>query len=269
MDERDRDKFYREPENSSDNDEYELDLPDPVVEENRRRTTRESIVPTIDIDEIYRESDRDRGTEIIENWFANFQYRYRHEHVLIATAALAIAAALTTLQLLGTAVVLLIMASVFGLYFYLQWEEGKQQAEAARKREIVYAQRRAKLAARASGHAVGTPEILSDPATETSEQSAEGEQAAADTRVKRPFQFQFSLRDLGIAFTVAVILLSVIQLVGGATFAAAVFGAIAILGLIFLATRFELPQAILLCWWLMLLLYVTTTIIAAAWGHQS
>lgn len=268
MDQRDRDKFYREPEKASD-DEYELDLPDPTVEENRRKAARESVAPTIDIDEIYRESDRDRSTEIIENWVSSFQYRYRHEHVLIATAVLAIAAALATLHLLWTAVILLIMASVFGLYSYLQWEESKQQAEAQRKREILYARRRAKLAARASGHAVGTPEIPSDPATEASEQTTDDEQSPEETRAKRAFQFRFSLRDLIITFTIAAIVLGVIQLAGGAAFAATVFGTIAILGLILFATSFELPQIVLLGWWLALLLYVATTIIAAAWGHQA
>jgi hypothetical protein len=269
MDQRDREKFYSDPEKTSDDDEYELEPLDTVAEENRRKAARESVDPTIDIDEIYRESDRSRGDEIIENWVANFQYRYRHEHVLIATAVLAIAAALATLQLLWTAVILLVMASVFGLYSYLQWEESKQQAEAERKREIVYARRRAKLAARASGHAVGTPEIPSDAVPVVPEESADDEQLPADARLKPAFQFQFSLRELIVTFTVAAVLLGAIQFAGGAAFAATVFGTIALLGLILFATSFELPQIVLLGWWLTLLLYVATTIIAAMWEHRA
>src|SRR5262245_29983108 len=107
MDQSERDKFYSASKNPPDDDEYELEEPDPVVEENRRRAARDSVDPTIDIDDIYRESDRDRGTEIIENWVSNFRYRYRHEHVLIATAILAIAVALAKLQILWTALILL------------------------------------------------------------------------------------------------------------------------------------------------------------------
>ena len=269
MDQRDREKFYSEPEKASDDEEYELEPLDTVAEENRRKAARDSVDPTIDIDEIYRESDRSRSDEILENWVANFQYRYRHEHVLIATAVLAIAAALATLQLLWTAIILLVMASVFGLYSYLQWEESKQQAEADRKREILYARRRAKLAARATGHAVGTPEIPSDPATEDAEQLADDEQPLDEAPAKRAFQFQFSLRDLIITFSIAAVVLGVIQLAGGAAFTATVFGTIALLGLILFATSVELPQIVLLGWWLTLLLYVATTIIAAAWGHRA
>jgi len=263
MDERDREKFYSREETPSDDDEYELDLPDPVVEENRRKAARESVDPTIDIDDIYRESDRDRGAEIIENWVSNFRYQYRHEHLLIATAVLALVVALATLEILWTALILLFVATVFGLYSYLKWEESKQQEEAARKREIVYAKRRAKLAARASGHAVGTPEIPEEEPPGR-QQATANEEPAPQAPAKPEFQFRFSLREAAIAFTVATVALGVFQIAGGAGFTATVFGAVALIGLIVLATSYSPPPVVLLGWWLSLLLYVFTTMLAAA-----
>ena len=117
----------------------------------------------IDIDEIYREAERNRGSEILENWVRNFRFRFQVKHLLIATAVLAIALTLVKLQLFWTALIVLIMVSVAGLYVYLQWEEKKQQAEAERKREELYARRRAQFAAKNSGHVVGTPEVPARP----------------------------------------------------------------------------------------------------------
>lgn len=265
MDQHDRDKFYSDPVQPSDDDEYELEAPDPVVEENRRKSVRASIDPTIDIDEIYREADRDRGTEIIENWVSNFRYQYRHEHILIGTALLAIVVALAKLQILWTAILLLFVGVIFGLYSYLQWQERKQQEEADRKREIVYAKRRAKLASRASGHAVGTPEIPGEEEEEDIEQPAETSEPTAAAVAKPPFQFQFSVAELATTLTVAAVLLGFTQLAGGANFTATIFGAIALIGLVVFATRYSPPQVVLLGWWMILLLYVFTTLLAAAW----
>ena len=56
---------------------------------------------------------------------------------------LAIVLTLYKLEMLGTAVVLLVMISVAGVYFYLQWQEKKAQDEANRRRQEMYARRRA------------------------------------------------------------------------------------------------------------------------------
>ena len=90
---------------------------------------------SVDIDEIYREADRRRGSEILEGWVRDFRFEFRFQvkHLLIATAVLAIVLTLCRLELLGDALVLLIMLSVAGVYLYVTWQEKKQQDEAERR----------------------------------------------------------------------------------------------------------------------------------------
>jgi len=78
--------------NDKDDDEYELEAPDPEViaaEARRDKALLESAREAIDIDAIYREADRNRGAEIIEQWFRNFRFRFQVKHLLIGTALVA------------------------------------------------------------------------------------------------------------------------------------------------------------------------------------
>ena len=163
MDDKDREKFYTPPAPPADDDgEYELEPPDEAVTEHQRKATLAGIEKRIDINEIYAEADRDRGSEILEDWVRNFRFRFQFQvkHLLIATALLAIVLTLFKLGMFWPTLVVLIMLGVAGLYTYLVWEEKKHQAEAARKREIVYAQRRAQQAASQSGGIAETTEPL-------------------------------------------------------------------------------------------------------------
>ena len=77
MDERERDRFYTTPDATSDGDEYEVEPPDPDVigaEERHGRDVAESARMSIDIDEIYREADRNRGRKSSSNGFATFDF---------------------------------------------------------------------------------------------------------------------------------------------------------------------------------------------------
>jgi hypothetical protein len=151
MNSRDRDEFYlsKPAAGNDDGDDYELEPPDAGVlaaEEQRGRQAIEASRSAIDIDEIYRDAGRQRSEEILENWFKDFkllQFRFKTKHLLIAAAALAVILTLWRLDLLGTAIVLLMMISVFGLYTYFSWQEQKADEEASRRREEMYARRRA------------------------------------------------------------------------------------------------------------------------------
>lgn len=150
MNSRNRDEFYLSKPTAAngDGDDYELEPPDAEVlaaEEQRGRDAIEASRAAIDIDEIYRDAGQHRSEEILENWFKDFQFkfRFRTKHLLIAAAALAIILTLWRLGLLGTAIVLLMMISVFGLYTYFSWQEQKAEDEATRRREEMYARRRA------------------------------------------------------------------------------------------------------------------------------
>src|SRR5688572_32151148 len=136
-----RDKFCS-PDAEDDGDDYELEPPDADVlaaEELRAKAAIEETKMAIDIDEIYRQANRERGGEILEDWVRNFQFRFQVKHLLIGTAVLAIVLTLAKLQFLGTTLVILVMLSVAGLYLYLQWQEKKQREEADRRREELYA----------------------------------------------------------------------------------------------------------------------------------
>jgi hypothetical protein len=251
-------------------DDYEIEIepPDETIEAKRRQTILESQEARIDIEEIYREAERDRGGEILQNWIRNFKFRFGLRELLIATAMLALAVALVQLQLFWTAVIVLFGLSVASLYFYLTLQERKHQEEVARKRDEIYAKRREKLAARAPGHIEpirdATPVEI---APEVSQAMNEISSAIEPPVEREPLRFQFSMRELGIAITVSAILLGLVRFVGGPTIAATLFGAIAIAGLVAFVTRFEPPKVVLFGWWVVLLMYVLLTLLGFVWRH--
>jgi hypothetical protein len=150
MDSRSRDEFYlsKPGDVDDDGDDYELEPPDAEViaaEELRGREAIEASRSTIDIDEIYRDAGRQRSEEILENWFRDFRFRFRFrvKHLLIAAAGLAIMLTLYKFNILGTALVLLVMFFVFGLTFYFARQEQRAEDDAMQRREEMYARRRA------------------------------------------------------------------------------------------------------------------------------
>jgi hypothetical protein len=266
MDERNPNKPPVPPED--DDYEIEIEAPDETIEAKRRQTILESQEARIDIEEIYREAERDRGGEILQNWVRNFKFRFGLRELLIATAMLALAVALVQLQLFWTAVIVLFGMSVASLYFYLTLQERKHQEEVARKRDAIYARRREKFAARAPGHIKPPADATPVEITPEVSQSMNEIASVIEPPVERePLRFQFSMRDLAIAITVSAILLGLVRFVGGPTVAATLFGAVAIAGLVAFVTRFEPPQVVLFGWWVVLLMYVLLTLLGFVWTH--
>ncbi len=264
----DRDKFYSSKTDDEDDDgEYELEPPDADViagEERRGKEVIESSRTMIDIDDIYRDAGRQRSDEILESWVRNFKFRFQTKHLLVATAVLAILLTLYKLELLGTGIVLFAMFSVAGLYFYLQWQEKKAEAEATRRREELYARRRAEMqnklgtsgAKTAGGIAADTlaaGNALSNNAGDTWD--------AATPR--EGFRFRFSVAELMIAMTTAAVVFGLVRILGGPSNTATVLGFVALIGLVAHATGFEPPGIIVLGWWFILVLYVCLSILAA------
>src|SRR5215212_8409186 len=115
MDDRERDKFYTPSDPTVDEGEYELEPLDPTLvsaEKRHAEHVAEQVRASIDIDEVYREAERNRGTEILENWARNFRYRFHIKHLLIATAVVVIALALSKLGFLLPALMILIFGVV-------------------------------------------------------------------------------------------------------------------------------------------------------------
>ena len=264
MDERERDKFYSPP--APGDDEYELEPLDPTIvaaEERHAKEVAEQVRSSIDIDEVYREAERNRGAEILENWFRNFKYRFHIKHLLIATAVLAFALAVSKLGYLLPAITIVIIGSIAGLYFYLNWEERKQQVEAYQKREELYANRRKRLLA------TGTMPADVEPmaSIETTRAVDASPNKAADMWEEEPppepIRISFSLRSLMIAMTVAAVSLGMIGYLGGPGPTATILGSISLFGLIVHALGFAPPQSLILGWWFILVLYVLFTIAGA------
>jgi hypothetical protein len=251
-------------------DDYELEIepPDETIEAKRREVILASQEARIDIDEIYKEAERDRGDEILQAWLRNFKFRFGLRELLTITAILALAVALVQLQLFWTAVIVLFGLSVASLYFYLMLQERKHQAEADRKREAIYAKRREKLKAQAPGQPApardATPVEIAPDVSESMNEIATSLEPPVE---REPLRFQFSMRELAIAITVSAISLGLVRFIGGPTVAATLFGAIAIAGLLAFVTRFEPPNFVLLSWWVILLMYVVLTLLGFVWAH--
>lgn len=245
-----------------DDDEYELEAPDPEViaaEARRDKALMESAREAIDIDAIYREADRNRGAEVIEQWFRNFRFRFQVKHLLIGTALVAIILTVTRLAGLGFTISVGVMLVVVGVYAFVKWEESKQEAEADRKREELYARRREQMRARgvmpdrrAPAAPIQTTPVISQPSIFDE---------APPT--PEPFRIRFSMQTLLIIMTGAAITLGLIRIFGGATPMASVLGLVAVTGLVVHALGFEPPQLVVLGWWLILVLYVILSLMAA------
>jgi hypothetical protein len=269
MDERERDKFYSPPDPTADDDaEYELEPLDPAIvdaEKRHAKVVAEQVKASIDIDEVYRDADRNRSTEILEGWLHNFKYRFHIKHLLFATAVLAIALAISTFGYLIPAIFILIIGSIAGLYLYLNWQDRQQQAEAHQRREELYDKRRKQLMAKGTSPAVIEPTQVIEPTPQVSTATNPAAEMWNEPPPPEPFRIQFSLRSLIFAMTAAAVTFGLIRILGGPGPTATILGLIAVGGLVVHAIGFEPPQSVILGWWFILLLYVLLTVVGAVW----
>jgi hypothetical protein len=270
MDDRERDKFYSSgPGDADRGDEYEIEPPDPEVlagEDRRAQDTIESVRMSVDIDEIYREVERERGREILESWFRNFHFRFQVKHLLIATAVLAILLTLYRLGLMAL-VVVAVMLSIAGVFLYLQWQEKKYQDEADRRRQEMYARRRAQLGKKTppGQEGVAAAEESIEPIAPLPPLPNEVDEIWQKARAKREFHFRFSMQQLMVAMTAAAVIFGLVHL-GGTPTATTLLGLIALFGLVIYALGFEPAEIVVLGWWLILVMYVLLSIVGAMWG---
>jgi hypothetical protein len=274
MDNRDRDKFYSSSNADDDDDgeDYELEPPDASVlaaEEQRAKDVIEASQATVDIDEIYRDAGRQRSEEIVENWMRDLKqgFRFQVKHLLFVTAALAIVLTLAQWLGFGAVVVLLVMFSVGGVYFYLQWQEKKAQDDAHQRRQEMFNRQRAhfeKTSGRSAANDVDEF-VTSASASGAATQSMYDDPILQETTTRPSFSFQFSMSQLMIAITVAAVIFGLVHL-SGASNAATLLGFVALIGLIVHALGFDPPAVVVLGWWLILVLYVMLSIAAALWS---
>jgi hypothetical protein len=267
---KDREEFYSRsaPPPEDDDAELELEAPDPEVEERRRRDAAIGRVSTIDINEVYTEAERKRSTEIVEGWLGKFdkfdlkKFQFQVKHLLILTAVVAV-----FLSMSWTMLIVLTMISIIGVSIYLSMQDKKQQAEADKKRQEMYAARRAKFGPQNtpnSGHVVGGPVTPVEPlAPLPSREDEIWEQEAA----KEKFKFQFSLKQTLVTMTIAAVVLGLGRVIGGPEIAATLLGLVALSGLVAYAAGYEPPQIVAFGWWITLILYIVVSMFAAVWGR--
>jgi hypothetical protein len=270
MDDPSRDKTTSSTSDDWDDDaDYELEPPDADVlaaEERRAKEAIDATLTSIDIEEIYREESRDRGGEILQEWTRNLQFRFQVKHLLIGTALLAIGLTLWRWGILGTALVILTMLSIAGLYLYLQWQEKKQRDEAELRRREMYARRRAHSENRGGAAVDDAAETKPEPITPPPPLPNETDEVWQASLAQEKFRIHFSLREMMLAITAAAVILGLVQVLGGADKAATLLGFVALVGLVIHALGFEPPEIVVLGWWLILVLYVLLSIVAAMWG---
>jgi hypothetical protein len=260
-----RDKLYSA-DADEDDVEYELEPPDPAVLDAEKRHAAEvvdAVKKSIDIDEIYRDLEARRDTEILEQWLMRargYRFQFQIKHLLILTAVIAI---LLTLHQLGvpllTFAVVGGMLTVGGVTLYLQWQENKRLAEADRRRQKIYAERRA---------AMSRGPLPSDASNKPAPPIAplppvELETALHDAPPAKLYRFRFSLAQFMIAITCAALLLGFVHMLGGTSNAATLCGFVALVGLVVHALGYEPPEVVAFVWWIMLLMYVGLSVFSA------
>jgi hypothetical protein len=269
MDDRERERTSSsKADEVDDGDEYELEPPDPTVlaeEQRRAQEALESTRMSIDIDEIYREVERDRGREIIEKWFRGRSFRFQIKHLLIATAVLAILLTLAKLDMM-ILVVIGVMVSIVGIYLYFQWEEKKHQDEADRRRQELYARRRAQRGQQfPSADAVPATAEPAAPFEPPPLIQSEVDEIWEKAQAEQKFEFRFSMQQLLAAMTAAAVIFGAVHL-GGASNAATLLGLAALLGLVVHALGYEPPSMVVLAWWFILVLYVFLSFASFMWS---
>ena len=222
---------------NDDDDEYELEPLDPeilAIEKARGAKRTEAAVEKIDVDELY--GDTNDYSDLSVDLSQLKQFRFTTRHLLILTAVLAIVLTLFTLLSKFQAIVAIAFVTLAGGWFYASQLERRQQAERARRRAEFFRD--------------------GDKLAELADASL----AAEVSRPRLDFKFAFSMKELFITMTVAVIAVGIFTITGGPEVVSMIFGALALAGLIAHAMGAEPPRLVVLGWWLSLMIYLAVGI---------
>jgi len=244
----------------ADEDDFELELEpvDPEIEEHQRRRAIQktrAAEDSVDINALYSETHSGEPEDPVD--FGEFKFKkfqFSIQHLLIITALLAVFMTVVELQNLFAAIAASIAASVAAGWWYVLRQERRQRA----KKEVELAKFRANIAAQRAeqdGKYAPLPGLEETPEEELRQQPK--------------FDFSFSLKEMFGAFTVAAVLLGLMNILGGPNSAAMLFGLIAISGLVLNAVGFDPPRAVVLSWWLLLVLYLFISVWAAVSNDQA
>lgn len=265
-DDLDRDRLYSAGTDDADADDAELELEpvDPAVLAAEKRQAAEAIEAhrkAIDINEVYRDLDANRDSEILSDWLArlrSYRFRFQVKHLLVLTAVVALLLAVRGLLGIGfgSMIVVMFMLAIGGVSLVLKLEENKRQEDANRRRQKMYAERRAQQA-----RAAGLPVEPDDELDESPPPAA----PSTPPPPTRAFRWQFSLGQLLAVMTVAALLLGVASFAGGTATIATLCGLAALAGFVVVALGYEPPEIVVFGWWMLLALYVVLSLFSAIW----
>jgi hypothetical protein len=189
------------------------------------------------VDELFRKGDYE---DLDVDFSSLRQFRFTTRHLLILTAVLSVVMTFFQVFHQCTATFIIGVIALAGGWFWVMREERKQEeARQRRKRELL-----------AGG--VGQGDSTFD---ELEEEAPQGGFS---------FKFQFSMKQVLIAFAVASVLLAILSFV--APDELAVFlGMIAFLGLVIHAMGFDPPPAVILGWWILLVLNIAMGLLGMVW----
>lgn len=141
----DRGKFYEKPAPvqkptpaTSEDDDYELEGPDEhILAAERRRAEQEieTARASVDIDEIYRETEADPDWS--ELW-KGLRFQYQTKHLLILTAAVSMFLVIGLRIGFGTTIFVLGFLSLVVVHAYMAWRENQRQARLEMRRKEMY-----------------------------------------------------------------------------------------------------------------------------------
>ncbi len=185
-----------------------------------------------------------------------FKFQFRVKHLLILTAVVSLVLGMREF-FNGSFAAVLIVLTLIGLIAanaYLSFKERKRFEEASARRTAAIRRVRERQAAQQRG----------EPLTMYDEEVHQADEAFADAVQADRFRFQFSLRELMIAMTVAAVVMGFASAVGSFTIVVVVLGLIAIVGLAAYGMGFEPPQPVVMVWWMTLVLYILACLARAA-----
>jgi hypothetical protein len=252
----DRDKLYTSNTDGPDDDDSDLEVEplDPellAAEERRASEALDAHRTAIDINEVYRDLDDNRDSEILTDWGRRIgelrpgRFQFQVKHLLIVTAVVAIVLAFRTAFDVGFGTMLIVafMLAVAGVSLYLKLEK-------------MYAERRARQA-----QVTGRPH----------DEVWEAEPVAGPAEVAPPsspladFRFQFSMSQLFMVTTGAALFLGLGMAIGELPKVATLCGFLAFAGLIVPALGLRPPAFVVFAWWMLLVVFVVLSLAAAIW----
>ena len=243
-------------ENDLDVHEYELEPPDADVLASEARASQEFLSAAesrIDVDELFREGDRFDHDKMLAEFVRDGGFRFQTKHLLIATAILAFYLAFGNVIGYPIATLLLFIAGISGMLYYMNHREKLHQDRLAERKKVFKAQLQAK---QKGTSAPASQPPLPNEADKSWQQALEQESS---------FGSRFSPRQLLIAFTVALIVVALCTWTGSPFATLLLLGTFAAIGISVHIARYEPPDQLVLIWWCTICLYVVMSIFSIIW----